>query len=109
MASSYASHVQTKTTPQSQAVRGKNQVRNNAGGFTFQVTPWTRLERFLILGHEGGTYYAGSRKLTYETVDCIDDCLREDDFEISAGEEIGPDFIVGAEHADDEKQAQQRA
>lgn len=78
MASSYASHVQTKQTPQSQAVRGKNQVRNNAGGFTFQVTPWTRLERFLILGHEGGTYYAGAPKLTVETVDCIDECLRED-------------------------------
>jgi 60 kDa SS-A/Ro ribonucleoprotein len=78
MASNYASHVQTKTTPQSQKVRGKNQVRNNAGGFTFQVTPWTRLERFLILGHEGGTYYAGARKLTVQTVDCIDACLRED-------------------------------
>ena len=76
--SSYATHVQTKMTPQSQAVRGKNQVHNNAGGFTFQVTPWTRLERFLILGHEGGTYYACAKKLTIETVDCIDACLRED-------------------------------
>ena len=78
MASRYASHVQTNQTPQSQPVRGKRQVKNNAGGFTFKVTPFTRLERFLILGHEGGTYYAGERKLTYETVDCIDDCLRED-------------------------------
>jgi len=78
MASKYASHVQTKQTPQSEAVRGKKQVRNNAGGYTFQVTPWVRLERFLILGHEQGTYYAGARKLTIETVDCIDACLRED-------------------------------
>jgi 60 kDa SS-A/Ro ribonucleoprotein len=78
MASKYASHVQTKQTPQSEAVRGKKQVRNSAGGYTFQVTPWTRLERFLILGHEKGTYYAGARKLTIETVDCIDACLRED-------------------------------
>ncbi len=77
MASRYASHVQTKQTPQSQAVRGKSQVQNSAGGFTFKVTPFVRLERFLILGHEGGTYYAGERKLTLDTVDCIDDCLRE--------------------------------
>lgn len=78
MGSRYASHINTKQTPQSQPVRGKRQVKNNAGGYTFKVGPSERLTRFLILGHEGGTYYAGERKLTFETVDCIDDCLRED-------------------------------
>lgn len=78
MASRYASHVQTKQTPQTQAVRGKRQVRNSAGGYVFKLGPFERLTQFLILGHEGGTYYAGPRKLTFETVDCIDDCIKED-------------------------------
>jgi 60 kDa SS-A/Ro ribonucleoprotein len=78
MASNYASHVQTKQTDQKQKVRGKNQVSNSEGGYVFAVTCWTRLERFLILGHEHGTYYAGARKLTLDTVGAIDDCLRED-------------------------------
>ena len=42
------------TTPQSEALPNKNQVKNNAGGFVFAVTPWTRLERFLVLGSESG-------------------------------------------------------
>jgi 60 kDa SS-A/Ro ribonucleoprotein len=78
MASSYADHVQTKQTDQRQPVRGKNQIANNEGGFVFAVTPFTRLQRFLILGHEHGSYYAGARKLTVETVECIDQCLQAD-------------------------------
>ena len=29
------------------------------GGFAWAVDDWTRLRRFLILGSEGGSYYAG--------------------------------------------------
>ena len=78
MANPYINSVSTKVTPQSEAVRGKNQVKNNAGGYVFAVDNWTRLQRFCILGHEGGTYYADQRKLTYEAVDCIDACICED-------------------------------
>lgn len=74
----YANDVQTKKTDPTQPVRGKNQVQNNAGGFVFQVDDWSRLDRFLILGHEGGTYYASQRSLSLETVDCLDRCLAED-------------------------------
>jgi len=74
----YANHVSTKTTPQTQPVRGKNQVRNEAGGYIFAVDCWTQFHRFLILGHEGGSYYATERKRTLETVDCIDRALAED-------------------------------
>lgn len=75
---SYANDVQTVSTPPTEPIRGKNQVKNNAGGYIFQVGDWDRLDRFLILGHEGGTYYATQRSLSFETVDCLDRCLAED-------------------------------
>jgi 60 kDa SS-A/Ro ribonucleoprotein len=74
----YARHVSTKCTPQRCPVRGKNQVQNEAGGYVFAVSCWTQLHRFLILGHEGGGYYASEKKRTLETVDCIDRALVED-------------------------------
>jgi 60 kDa SS-A/Ro ribonucleoprotein len=76
--SSYISHVQNKATPQSQPIPGTNQVPNSAGGFAWAVDCWTRLDRFLILGHEGGSYYAGERALTLEAASCIQDCFNAD-------------------------------
>lgn len=75
---SYASDVQIVSTPQTEPIRGKTMIQNRAGGYGFKVDDWTRLERFLILGHEGGTYYATQRELSVETVDCIDRCLAID-------------------------------
>ena len=46
----------TKVTPQSEPIPGSKQVPNSAGGHSFEVDIWTRLNRFLILGTEGGTY-----------------------------------------------------
>lgn len=60
-----------KQTVQTQPVPGKNMVANNAGGFTFKVDLWTQLDRFLILGTEGGTYYVGERKLTKDSAKSI--------------------------------------
>ncbi|WP_280505343.1 TROVE domain-containing protein, partial [Nocardia farcinica] len=47
------------------------QVRNNAGGYTFTVTPRTRLRRFLTLGADGGTYYVNARELTRENAEIV--------------------------------------
>ena len=45
---------------------------NNAGGLgTFDVTDLVRLRRFLMLGAEGGTYYASSQKLTLENAAAV--------------------------------------
>ena len=41
-------------------------VQNDAGGYTFQLTPLQKLERFLILGTEGGTFYVKEQPLTLE-------------------------------------------
>ncbi|WP_424951619.1 TROVE domain-containing protein [Deinococcus sp.] len=48
-----------------------DQVRNNAGGFTFKVSDEGRFLRFLILGTEGGTYYATESAHTVQATDFI--------------------------------------
>lgn len=48
---------------QTQSARA-DQVSNHAGGFVFAVSDETRLLRFLILGTEGGTFYASEAKQT---------------------------------------------
>lgn len=47
------------------------QVENSAGGFVYQVTPMQRLTRFLVLGTEGGTFYASQKDLTKANVDFL--------------------------------------
>src|SRR5262245_34948535 len=53
----YPSSFSTRHTPQSEPIPGSNQVPNNAGGHAFAVDNWTRLDRFLVLGTENGSYY----------------------------------------------------
>lgn len=65
-------------TPQAEPIPGAGQVRNSAGGHSWQVLPWTRLRRFLILGSEGGSYYASARRLTTDNIDGLLTCLAED-------------------------------
>lgn len=68
----------TKKTSQSEPIPGKKQVKNNAGGYTFEVGKWDMLNRFLILGTEGGTYYVGESKLTKQNADSVAKCIQED-------------------------------
>ncbi len=62
-------------TPQSLPIAGSAQVANSAGGYSFAVDDWTRLRRFLVLGSEGGSYYATEAALTADgagaTLRCI--------------------------------------
>jgi 60 kDa SS-A/Ro ribonucleoprotein len=63
--------VQTRTTPQHEKILGSNQVRNSAGGFAWKLSDWQRLDRFLSLGTEGGTFYIGERQLTLENAEAL--------------------------------------
>ena len=47
----------TKATPQSQPIPGQEERmdENNAGGYAYVIDKWSMLDRFLILGSEGGT------------------------------------------------------
>lgn len=74
----YASLVSRRPTPQSQPIPGSNQVKNAAGGYTYSITPFQQLERFLILGSERGTYYVGERELTVQNSAILDTCLNLD-------------------------------
>lgn len=53
-------------------------VQNSPGGYVFSINKWDRLDRFLILGSEGGTYYVGQRQHTTENVESVLECIRED-------------------------------
>src|SRR6187551_2921593 len=68
----------TKSTPQSEPIPGSGQVPNSAGGFAWEVDDWARLRRFLILGSEGGSYYASERTLTRENAEAVERCLAGD-------------------------------
>lgn len=65
-------------TPQSEPIPGSAQVPNSGGGYAWAVDDWTRLDRFLILGSEGGTYYITERKLTAENAEAVARCIAED-------------------------------
>lgn len=54
------------------------QVPNSAGGYGFEIDCFERLDRFLILGSQGSTYYASARKLTIDNAACVEHCLKTD-------------------------------
>lgn len=51
---------------------------NNAGGIVYSIDKWKRLERYLIIGSEGGTYYVSPRKNVELSNENILRCLEED-------------------------------
>ncbi len=74
----FKKYFSTKTTSQSERIPGTNQVPNSAGGFAWQIDDWARLDRFLVLGSEGGTYYVGERELTIENANVVARCISAD-------------------------------
>lgn len=77
MPAKYARHFKPNQTPQSESMRA-DQVQNSAGGFAWAVDGWTRLDRFLVLGTEGGTYYASEQKLSRENSKTIVELIKSD-------------------------------
>lgn len=73
---SHAKLFSLRRNPQSEPI--PRTVPNSAGGHVFPVSDWTRLDRFLVLGSEGGAYYAGARTLTRENAGAVLRCLAED-------------------------------
>ena len=67
-------------TPQSQAIPGREaeMARNNAGGFTFTLDKWGTLDRFIMIGSEGGNYYVGQNDLTKQSFTNTLACIAED-------------------------------
>ena len=74
----YSDHFSTKKTHQSEPIPGKAMVANNAGGFGFEISRKKQLERFLILGTEGGTYYVNAKTLTIDNANNVVECIKRD-------------------------------
>jgi 60 kDa SS-A/Ro ribonucleoprotein len=55
-----------------------DQTMNSAGGYVFALDDWARLDRWLILGCDGGTYYATERALTVDNAAAVRACLAAD-------------------------------
>lgn len=79
MANIFANYGHQQTmTPQSQPIPGRDMLPNNAGGYSFQLDKWERLNRFLIISSEGGTYYVKQGKLTEQNAIAAIACIKED-------------------------------
>jgi 60 kDa SS-A/Ro ribonucleoprotein len=76
MAINYAKLFNRRAIPQSRPIPGSTQVANSGGGYSWAVDDWTRLDRFLILGAEGGTYYIAERDLVKQNHDAIVRCIK---------------------------------
>lgn len=62
--------INTRRTPQSEKAH-PDQVKNAAGGYTFQIGDDARIHRFLTIGTTGGTYYTSERELTKTNADVV--------------------------------------
>jgi 60 kDa SS-A/Ro ribonucleoprotein len=74
------SGVSKKATHQTQPIIGRESEmgENSAGGFTFTIDPFSQVKRFLILGSEGGSYYASEQKLTQENAKNTIEAIKKD-------------------------------
>ena len=78
MTTNYGKLYSKKATPQWQPIPGSGQVPNSAGGYAWPVDDWARLDRFLLLGSEGGSYYASERALTADNARAVERCVAAD-------------------------------
>lgn len=74
----FTKYFSKQRTPQRMAIPGTAQAPNSAGGYAWAVDDWTRLDRFLVLGSEGGTYYISEQTLTAENAAAVQRCIAAD-------------------------------
>ncbi len=74
----FATRLRRLVTPQSEPIPGIAQVPNSAGGYAWALDAWARLDRFLVLGTQGGTFYVGERDLTRENASAVVECVAQD-------------------------------
>lgn len=60
-----------QTEPLRDGAGSPRTIPNSAGGESFAVDPLARLLRYLVLGSDGGTYYAGARAHTAANIDAL--------------------------------------
>ena len=79
MKTKYGKHVSRRKTLQTDPIPGRedDMVENNAGGHVFGLDVWSQLDRFLVLGSEGNTYYCTEKKLTQTNAKNVISCMKE--------------------------------
>jgi 60 kDa SS-A/Ro ribonucleoprotein len=70
-------YLQRQLTGQQQIERD-DQVKNDASGYVFALDKWEHLRRWIMIGSEGGTYYADEHSFTHRATHALDACLAED-------------------------------
>lgn len=73
-------------TPQSKPIPGReaDMSVNNAGGFTFVLDQWSILDRFLMIGSEGGNYYVTQKDVTKQSFENTLKCIASDGLRVVA-------------------------
>lgn len=70
-------------TPQNKRTPGRtDEVKNNAGGFVFKVSDQARLERFLILGTDGATYYVNSQAQVKDNLGFLRNMIKSNEADV---------------------------
>lgn len=70
-------NILNQPVPQTQPLT-PDQVQNNAGGYVYQLDKFKYLDRFLVLGAEGNTYYCTEQKMVLENAKNVQACVAED-------------------------------
>lgn len=69
-----------KVTPQTERTPGRDdEVENNAGGYVFNASDKSRLERLLILGTASNTYYSDAETQAKQALDFIVEVIDRDE------------------------------
>lgn len=66
--------------PTQQERADERQVKNSAGGYVYKVGAAEQMRRFLVLGSEGGTFYASQKDLTKVNLDNLKALAATDPF-----------------------------
>jgi 60 kDa SS-A/Ro ribonucleoprotein len=76
----YTDLYNTRRTSQKEFIPGRenDQKVNSAGGVSFKLDAWKKLDRFLILGSDAPTYYASAKSLTKQNAGNIVKLIKED-------------------------------
>ena len=73
---SISSHLSPLSVPPTEPLSDV-MIKNSAGGYVYKTENWDQLDRFLILGTYGGTYYIQERALTVENAAALKLCFDE--------------------------------
>ena len=81
-----ASVAEVKATPQTQPIPGReaDMAKNNAGGYSFTISAWDQLDRFLILGTESNTFYQKAPVLTKQNALNVINLIKQDGAKVVA-------------------------